>query len=687
MSNRVTGARLKAAALIHSRKQLGALGTIPAGVTSIGTATFQGEQAYAVWNVNEYGDNDQLVRSYRINYPAMPDNALVSRREADLISAYTLHELGHIAFTNNVVVKGISSARFQCWNGIEDARIERAVIASGKARGARSAFKKLMGKFTVKLDGDAGFNPTKIGCAPLTLALVCRAALGDGNGFAKTLLDRIPEPKRSLYAKVVDGMTALPLDRTGTAAAMALANEFVDAWLALEPEALKQPMEQPVQQPSGAASSDEFDEDEDGESESSSSAFSDDDAADDQDDPDADSESLAGAGDDDADEADDSVDVSDDIANSTEDDAPAGNDALDMGDDTDGDDDGSATDGASDKAFDDVSEPYDDDTVYKAEPSIDDLFKAIADRTKGPIDLRAFQPARRSQMSKWSSLNDADEVKQRREFRKLHKVSLPALKSAMYRILRAPERNGWDTGALGGRFDGKRTTRMMAGSECVFKRRWTEDGIDTVVSVIVDLSGSMKGESLKQSVDLAWTIAEAAEAARARVEVVGFTNAYGRGNGVADYGFGLDGAYNYGTGSNYRSGECATLAVAKRFGDRCANVAANFNMMKRIAAGSTPDYSSIRTVCETLSAMPQQRKLVVVITDGYGDTAEMAKLTRSSYDMYGVDIIGFGIGCWGKQFGEVYALGSPVMSLDTLHTTALKAVVKQLDLRDTRRAA
>jgi hypothetical protein len=117
------------------------------------------------------------------------------------------------------------------------------------------------------------------------------------------------------------------------------------------------------------------------------------------------------------------------------------------------------------------------------------------------------------------------------------------------------------------------------------------------------------------------------------------------------------------------------------------NVAHQFGLMKRIANGGTPDYDSIRTVCESLSMTKAQRKLVIVITDGYGDTVAMAKLTRSAYDLYGVDIIGFGIACWEGQFRQVYAVGAAVQSLDTLHKTVLKSVAQQLDMRDTRRNA
>jgi len=65
----------------------------------------------------------------------------------------------------------------------------------------------------------------------------------------------------------------------------------------------------------------------------------------------------------------------------------------------------------------------------------------------------------------------------------------------------------------------------------------------------------------------------------------------------------------------------------------------------------------------------------------------MLELTKASSDLYVVDVIGFGIGCWAGQFARAYSFGAVVNDLTDLHSTVLKSVIKQLDARDTRRAA
>lgn len=675
MSNRVQGARLKAAAAVHARKQLSALGV--GFYRDGGSATFTGKTAFAAYTYT----NENVVKSFRINYPELADNALVSRREADLISAYTLHEIGHVAFTANNGMENVRGPLFYIWNGIEDARIERAVISSGKARGSRTAFKRLMSKFTATVNEE--FNPTSINCAPFALALICRAALGDGNGFAKTLLSRIPEPKRSLYATVANAMSGLRLDREGSLQALELARNFLSSWDAIDPIRKFQPTEQPSGAPQSSDEPQQSDEQPE-QSEQSEPSWGE--GTDDSDDDfDADDNDLDGLddlddiGDLDIKPDDDSIDMSGDIS-STAEELPEGDssmlDMADDGDDPDGDGDDYSPTGSGE--FKDTSDSYDEQRVMKPEPDVSDLFEAINQRTRGAVILPDFSHPRRSDMTYWPSLGDRNELSIRRTFKQLHKASLPALKAQLYRLLKAPERCGWDGGALGGRFDGKRSARMMAGSEAVFKRRWLSDGIDTAISVIVDLSGSMKGESIKESVDLAWTIAEAAESAGADVEVTGFSTQWG---GTVDGCNDLAGNWVT-SGRGYRS----SLVIAKRFNQRCANVAHHFTTMKRVAAGGTPDYECVRSVCESLSMSPAKRKLVIVITDGFGDQFAMAKLTRAAYDLYGVDIIGFGINCSDHQFRMVYECGSPV-SMSTLHKSALKSIARQLESRDTRRVA
>ena len=696
MANQIIGARVKAAALVHAQKQLGNLGfRFKSGA---GSATFHGETAYAAWEASA-GD---WVGAFRINYPEMPDNALVSRREADLISAYTLHEIGHVAYTEAKITSGKTALVHYLYNGIEDGRIEHAVIASGKARGARSMFKRLMSKFTSKIVAGGDFNPASINSAPFALALVSRAALGDGNGFAKQLLSRIPEPYQSLYAAVADGIKSAPLDRSGSAVSLSLAQQFLDGWLRINPDALNRPVAPPplgepqdgegISMPGGegdqdgdpaeGALPDQQEEEQLSDRDGPSGHWSP---------PDRDLFDADNYGDgfDDSDEqlspeeqaaaeadAKERDELAEQMAGAAEAAPEADDSILSALPESDSDDDeGGDRVGEPFQAL-DQPDQFDEGKVIKPEPEVDDVFKSIRERTRDAVTLRSVPAANRSDMRKWSKLQELTDKTRKSHLKKLNRHAMPALKAQLYRVLKAPERCGWDGGAMGGRFDGKRAPRMLAGSEQVFKRRWLAEGIDTAVSVVIDMSGSMKGSAIDSAVDLAWTIAQACEGARADVEVVGFQSAR---YPVYTGGYDMRGEWHSSQGSS----DC-TLVVAKRFADRCESVAHHFQVMKRLPDMGTPDYEACKTVVEQLSEMPHKRKVVIMVTDGCGDVADMHRLGEGAWKLYGVDVIGFGIHIDARRFARAYPVGSPV-SLDSLHKTGLKGIVKQLESRDQRR--
>jgi hypothetical protein len=188
----------------------------------------------------------------------------------------------------------------------------------------------------------------------------------------------------------------------------------------------------------------------------------------------------------------------------------------------------------------------------------------------------------------------------------------------------------------------------------------------------------MKDERISQAVDLAWTVSEACERAGAMVEVVGFTtDGY---TGYGGYGEDLQGEFNT---SGLDSDHCS-LVVCKRFGDKVSTIPHHFAAMKRIASGGTPDYAAVRAVCEQLSTVKASRKVCMVITDGFGKVADMRALGDASFGLFGIDVIGLGIDCRASDLAQAYSVGCPV-SMDTIHKSGLKTVIKQLEMRDVRR--
>lgn len=236
----VLGASLKAAMVTAAAKQVAAAGLVVQSTQ----VTFAGSTAYAVWESPVVRWGQPNGRAFKINYPALNDAALLSRVEADLIAAYTLHETGHVCYTNNddgtvraaIVRAGGDPVKrsliHPIANAIEDGRMEASVIAAGIARNSRQLFRRLLNKISAEAALDGAWNPTEWVHSAFAVAMLSREALGNGNASTATLLGRIPEPKRSLYAELMERVRKAPLGYDEKAWAYETATWFYLAWLA-----------------------------------------------------------------------------------------------------------------------------------------------------------------------------------------------------------------------------------------------------------------------------------------------------------------------------------------------------------------------------------------------------------------------------------------------------------------------
>lgn len=243
-------------------------------------------------------------------------------------------------------------------------------------------------------------------------------------------------------------------------------------------------------------------------------------------------------------------------------------------------------------------------------------------------------------------------------------------------VLSAPERTGWDKNVDCGRFDGKRSARLMAGCENVFQRRWNTEGQDSAVSIVVDLSSSMQGERMEYAARVAKVLAQAIEKAGASVEVVGFS-CWNASHETERSFSGRDenGNWMQKTVTTRNAGFCdeaGSLIEFKAFNKKVAQAEKDLDNMPAFCCGGTPDYPTVRTVVEGLALRPEQKRLVLVLTDGMGNASEMRQLTAAS-EVTGVEVVGIGIRC---RVDYAYAQAVEVTEMSALATGTIKELTK-----------
>ena len=186
-------------------------------------------------------------------------------------------------------------------------------------------------------------------------------------------------------------------------------------------------------------------------------------------------------------------------------------------------------------------------------------------------------------------------------------------------------------------------------SDRLFKRRLETEGVDSAVVIMLDLSGSMfdvrtvtdaDGNSkvvtrIEQALDAAAALLDTLNRAQVKTAIVSF-------------------------GSN--------VAVLKEFSKP---VPATIKLLAKVVnAGSTNDYQALRYSHEILYARPESRKVVFVLTDGYGHVEATRNQAVSGANI-GITTVGVGI---GADVSRIYAQSVQVKNGGNLGDASFKQI-------------
>lgn len=183
----------------------------------------------------------------------------------------------------------------------------------------------------------------------------------------------------------------------------------------------------------------------------------------------------------------------------------------------------------------------------------------------------------------------------------------------------------------GHRLDGNVAHRLVIGDTRVFQRRARVHKVNTAVQLLLDVSGSMSGENV--------VLARRAMLAAA----VGISQ--------------IDGC-------KVAAAAFPSLQVMKEFDEPARVSARRFSLE---ADGGTPLAQALVWAAASLSLRREERKMLVVATDGApDDSVTSAELIRR-YARAGVDVIGIGIGTGSVQ--HLFPMSAVITSVAELPTT------------------
>ena len=620
--------------------------------TAVGSLPdFKSAQVAVTWKGGETaGTRWELTDGHlssQINMPTLPMNAVMNRFEADVMTGFAIHEIGHNICTDIDVWKEAcrkGKAYTNILNALEDPRMEKDLVSRGRFAGATRVL-ELLTQHCVEVSKANGWHPSN----PQSLAFTINTlAYIEWCGYDVPQAGDILADAGPLAADIRMWTDKLMQCRT-TADCWVLTQEMMDYYP--QPQQPEQP-EQPEQGDIGQSErGDTFDQQDD------------DDQQDGDDQPDGE-----GSGEDGDEQGDDSQ--------------PGSGDQQDGDDQTDGDEDGAGSRDA------DVPQSGEDahanDTGVNpnmfdqldTERDVSDLAESISDRTDTEAqgwDVPSHQTMDEVVTAPCSV--DSARAKEKR-VRKHMPKNAGAAKQRITRLLRNPDRRGEHRNRNRGRLDRGRLHRLATGNDNVFVEKWQRAGVRTAVSVVLDNSGSMDGDNNRDATVLGLIMGDALSAAninfqigcfpamdggRLRTERKDRAWQFGTQNaGVSDYygaSTGVETNWQH-KGPRYQMRDGGAGDVMKPFNVPWSKAKHTVALMHGSASGGTPLVTNLLATARQMRHMDEDKKVIFIMSDGgAGEGKKVLRDTVKLCNAWGIKVVCLSIG-WGDYAQEFADCGN-----------------------------
>ncbi len=263
-----------------------------------------------------------------------------------------------------------------------------------------------------------------------------------------------------------------------------------------------------------------------------------------------------------------------------------------------------------------------------------------------------------------------------------------ALRAKLIRVVRTRTEARTEYDRDQGQLDTSSLHQLRLGSKRVFSNRIQGDDLDTAVSVLVDLSGSMgnsrfgpeesAGRRRGQPGTRAYwarltvvALAEAFEALNIPFEIIGFHNQSRTSKGAYCSG--------YGEGGPFVRREPLIFEVFKSFGESHRKV--RTRLCGITGSGNNSDGEAVLAVAKRLAQRPEARKMMFVVSDGkpacggsreklYAHLKKVVLEVRAS----GIQIMGIGVAnnSVSQFYGEEHSIN--VAQIDSMAVVIFKLV-------------
>ena len=226
------------------------------------------------------------------------------------------------------------------------------------------------------------------------------------------------------------------------------------------------------------------------------------------------------------------------------------------------------------------------------------------------------------------------------------------LANRLQRTIMARQQRRWQFELEEGILDGKRLARMIANPTVplAFKQETQDDERDTIVSLLIDNSGSMRGRPIALAAMSADVIAQVLERCNVRVEILGFTTRAWKGGKAREHWIAGGRPDNPGRLNDlrhiiYKSADAPMRRARRNLG----------LMLKEGLLKENIDGEALAWAYNRLARRPEARKVLMVISDGA--PVDDSTLSANSGNMLEDDLRGIIHWIENKSAVELTAIG------------------------------
>lgn len=233
---------------------------------------------------------------------------------------------------------------------------------------------------------------------------------------------------------------------------------------------------------------------------------------------------------------------------------------------------------------------------------------------------------------------------------------LGAMRRKLERALSVFESTEYESGFTSGKFNVKRLVDAVNLRNGIYKRKTEGKTIDTAITVLIDLSGSMSGSKLDLAQKAAIAIAEALRNTSVPIEVLGFSCATGyNGMGLPEavmhhiQQYETGGYRSRGEFHDYARSQPNDLWVFKDFNEKLNDARIAMGNIYLAGGGNNCDGEAVLAAYDRLSKRQERKKILLVLSDGWpafsggSDGYEHLSSVINYITTKGVECVGIGI--------------------------------------------